>query len=193
MKRNALYVSLLVVAIAAAGFAFYVARRPTVIERPVLGAPPVPQPPPPPQALVGHEAPAFSGVDINGQTIDSSQLRGRVIVLNIWATWCGPCVEEMPRIEREIWQRFRPDVQVVAAAASEDVTKVAAFNRRMKLTFPLIADEHREIASLYGGRDVLPRIYVIDRTNHIVHQTRGYGEEEFAGVIAAVERAVGAR
>lgn len=192
MKRNALYLTLLAIAILAAGVAVWYAQRPTVIERPSLGAPPVPVLPPP-QAFVGHEAPPFSGVDLNGQTIDSSQLRGRVIVLNIWATWCGPCVEEMPRIEREVWQRFRPDVQVVAAAASEDVPKVAAFNRQMKLTFPLVADPNREIASLYGGRDVIPRIYVIDRAGKIVHQTRGYGDEEFAGMVSAVERAVAAR
>jgi peroxiredoxin len=191
MKRNALY-ALLAVVVILAGVAIWMMQRPAVIERPILNAPPM-QPPAPTQALVGHEAPPFSGVDLDGETIDSSKLRGRVVVLNIWATWCGPCVEEMPRIEREIWQRFRPDVQVVAAAASEDVTKVAAFNRQRKLTFPLIADEHREIATPYGGRDVLPRIYVVDRTGHIVHQTRGYGEEEFAGMVLAVERAVAAR
>ncbi|PYQ27570.1 MAG: hypothetical protein DMF56_19515 [Acidobacteria bacterium] len=191
MNRNALYVSLLVIAICAAGVAFWFAQRPTVIERPALGTPPAPLPQP--QKLAGREAPDFSGVDLNGQIIDSSRLHDRVIVLNIWATWCGPCVEEMPRIEREIWQRFRPDVQVIGAAASEDVAKVAAFNRKMKLTFPLVADERREIASLYGGRDVLPRIYVIDRSGRIVHQTRGYGEQEFNEVVSAVERAVAGR
>ena len=189
MKRNALYALLVVVILA--GVAIRLVRRPAVIERPILNAPPVP--PAPAQAVVGHAAPDFSGVDLQGQLIESSKLRGRVVVLNIWATWCGPCVEEMPRIEREIWQRFRPDVQVVAAAASENAAKVAEFNRRMNLTFPLVPDENREIATYYGGRDVLPRIYVIDRTGQIVHQTRGYGEEEFAGMVSAVERAVAAR
>jgi peroxiredoxin len=189
MKRNALYAALAVVVILA-GVAIWLRlmQRPTA----VLNAPPM-RPPAPTQALLGHEAPPFSGIDLHGQVIESSHLRGRVVVLNIWATWCGPCVEEMPRIEREIWQRFRSDVQVVAAAASENAAEVAEFNRHMNLTFPLVPDENREIATYYGGRDVLPRIYVIDRTGYIVHQTRGYGEEEFAGMVSAVERAVNAR
>ena len=187
MKRITLY-AVLVIVVIVAGVAIWL----RLMQRPaaVLNAPPVQ---PHVQDLAGQEAPPFSAVDLHGQLIESSHLRGKVIVLNIWATWCGPCVEEMPRIEREIWQRFRPDVQVVAAAASENAAKVAEFNRHMNLTFPLVPDENREIATYYGGRDVIPRIYVIDRTGHIVHQTRGYGEEEFAGMVSAVERAVAAR
>ena len=189
MRRIAIYAALVIVVVAAF-VAYGVATRPIVIERPSLGGPP-------PAArkhqdLVGSKAPAFEAVDLSGRPAGTSAIRGRVAVVNIWATWCKPCVEELPRVEREIWQRFRPDVAVVAIAQGQRAPVVAEFQRKANLTFPLVPDPGGALSRGFGS-NAIPRTYVINRAGIIVHQQIGYGEESFKRLVAAVERAVNER
>ncbi|MFP5245722.1 MAG: TlpA disulfide reductase family protein, partial [Thermoanaerobaculia bacterium] len=93
----------------------------------------------------------------------SPRRRVKVVVLNVWATWCPPCREELPRLEQEIWQRFRQDVAVVAVAREEDAAKLREFNKKANLTFSLVPDPRGSITHRYGGKDVIPRTYVITR------------------------------
>src|SRR5207244_1817476 len=88
----------------------------------------------------------------HGHDTGTASLRGRVVVLNVWATWCQPCVEELPRVEREIWQRFRPEVVVIAVARGEDAAKIREFNARANLTFALVADPTRHISQAFRRR-----------------------------------------
>ena len=191
MRSLRLYAALIVVVLAAAGAAYWWSQRQLVVERPELGGPP-----PKPrshQNLVGRTMPAFASVDQNDRRITTESLRGKVVVLNVWATWCRPCVDELPRIEREIWQRFRSDVAVIAVARGESTAKIRAFNQRLNLTFPLVEDPREKIARQLGGDDSIPRTYVIDRSGTVVHQTLGYGEQGFAELVSAVEGAVARR
>jgi len=107
----------------------------------------------------------------------------------VWATWCQPCVEELPRLEREVWQRLQPDVAVVAVGLGENAAKIRRFNEQHKLTFALVEDPRSRITRRYGGKGPIPRTFVIDRTGKIVHQSMGYGEKGFAELVAAVEKA----
>jgi peroxiredoxin len=190
-QRRIVPYALLVLVIVAAAVSFVFANRPMVVKRPSLGGPPsrtrrqV--------NLVGRTAPAFTAVDLQGRDAGTAALRGRVVVLSVWATWCQPCVEELPRVEREIWQRYRPDVAVVAVARREDAAKIRAFNQRAKLTFALVEDPRGSISRRFGGDYSIPRTYVIDRAGVIVHQTIGYGDQSFADLVAAVDRAVAQR
>lgn len=187
MRRSVFYALLAVVAVAA--FASYVlANRQVVVERPSLGGPPLPERRH--ENLVGQTVPEFTALDQHGQDAGTAALRGRVAVLNVWATWCQPCREELPRVEREIWQRFRPEVAVVAVARNESAAKLRAFNESAKLTFALVADPKGSISNHFGGNDAIPRTYVIDRKGVIVYQTIGYSEKEFGDVVAAVQRAM---
>lgn len=189
MRRLFVYASVAVVILAAA--TYWLSKRELVVERPSLGGPP-------PQArqhenLVGRAAPTFSALDLSGQPAGTRALRGRIIVLNVWATWCLPCRDEMPRLEREVWQRFKPEVAVVAVARGEPSAKILAFNQQAKLTFSLVEDPKSNIARSFGGDDMIPRTYVIDRSGVIVYQTIAYGEKSFANLVSAVDRAVAQR
>ena len=190
MRRLAITVVLIVAAIAAIAAVWY-AQRPMIVERPTIGGPP--RPPAQHQNLVGRKVPSFAAADMNRQPAGTSGARGRVIVVDVWATWCAPCREEMPRIENEIWRRFSNDVSIVAIADREGADKLHAFNAAARLTFPLIPDPHGTIAPHFGGHDAIPRIYVADRNGVIAYQQLGYGDESFRRVVAAVERAVAAR
>jgi peroxiredoxin len=188
MRRIVIYASL-IVALAVGVIAYWLGNRTLTVERASIGAPPG-MPVFHHENLVGRKAPWFAAVDRNGQPIGTASLRGRVVVVNVWATWCRPCREEMPRIEREVWQRFRPDVAVVAFAQGEGLAIVEEFNRHANLTFALVPDPRSEVARRFGGDDAIPRTYVIDRSGTIVYQALGYGEKGFAEVVSAVQRAV---
>jgi peroxiredoxin len=190
MRRRAIAV-LFALVVAVAISSWWASRRELVVERPSLGGPP---PNAHPQvSLVGRAAPAFEAADLNGRAVGTTALRGRVAVLNVWATWCQPCVEELPRLEREVWQRFQPHVAVVGVAQGEDAAKVREYNRHAMLTFALVEDPDGAIARCYGGEGMIPRTYVIDRNGVVVHQTIGYGDRSFLDLVSAVERAVAQR
>ena len=193
-RRFAPYAVLGLVAVAVALASYVVANRQVVVERPTLGGPPPSNPRPkarrhPTLNLVGRAAPAFSAHDLQGQAVGTTALRGRVVVLNMWATWCQPCREELPRVERDIWQRFRQDVAVVAVAEHEDAAKVRVFNQRANLTFALVPDPKGSVGHLYSG-NAIPRTYVIDRRGVVVYQALGYDEQTFGELLAAVQRAI---
>ena len=191
--RKPVILALAVIVVAVAAASLWLARRPVVVERPGGAGPPgslgFPGGPPRIKDFVGRKAPDFEGVDLQGRAVSSAALRGRVVVLNVWATWCGPCQLELPRLEREVWQRFQPNVAVVAAARAEDAAKIRAYNEHAKLTFSLVEDPDTDISRAYGDGPV-PRTYVIDRKGTVVYQVLGYGELEFPKLVAAVEKAI---
>lgn len=188
MRRQLMYGSLAVVVLLTAA-AYWLSQRQIVVERPG-GRPPTPRKH---QNLVGRRVPAFATVDQNGQRVETAALRGRVAVINVWATWCQPCIAELPRIEREIWQRFQSEVTVIAIARGESAAKIRDFNQRMNLTFSLVGDPRQKIARQFGGDDMIPRTYVIDRSGVVVHQAIGYGDSGFADLVSVVERTVAQR
>src|SRR5205814_957934 len=90
-------------------------------------------------------APDFVVPDLAGRTVRLSGLRGKVVVLNLWATWCAPCIEEMPSMER-LYGRLRDtDFALLAVSQDEDGKRVVApFVERMHLTFPVLLDPERQ-------------------------------------------------
>lgn len=187
MRRLLLW-GALAVAVLASATAYWLSNRQLVVERPSLGGPR-------PSArkhvnMVGRPAPELSGVDQHGRTIASAQFRGRVLVVNVWATWCQPCVEELPRFDRDIARRFPGQVAVVGVGQGETAADIRSFNEEKNLQFSLIEDPRSRIARRFGGEREIPRTYVVDRSGVIVHQAIGYSDKEFAAIIAAVERAL---
>lgn len=192
MRRAVLIVGLLASAAMVFGLSRWMATHTITIGRPSLGGPP----PPPggkvfvrPADLLNHAVPSFSATDLDGHPISTAALRGRVFVVDVWATWCHPCIDELPRLEREVWQPHRQDVTVVAVAERQDAGIVAKFNQQAKLTFPLVADPDSKITRLFPGNSI-PRTYVVDRSGRIVHQSIGYGPQAFGDLVAAVEQAI---
>ena len=110
----------------------------------------------------------------DGAKVSLADFRGRVVLLNFWATWCGPCKEEMPAMER-LYQKFRGQGLVVLAVSndSEGSTRsVARFVKESGLTFPVGLDPRLRVANLYGVR-VLPASLIIDRKGSITHIALG--------------------
>jgi peroxiredoxin len=137
---------------------------------------------------VGNLAPAFVGTAITGESFALEQLKGKVVVLSLFATWCGPCNAELPHVEKELWQAFRGRGLVVLAVAREEgPDKLRPFAAKLGLTFPLLPDPERKIFNLFAT-NYIPRLYVIGADGRIKFQSVGFDEVEFRTAVAVVRQ-----
>lgn len=114
-------------------------------------------------------APDFTLTTYDGQTITLSELRGQVVIVNFWASWCGPCRQEAPALER-VWQEYRDrGVTIVGVTYADEDDNARAFIDEYGLTYPIGPDRGTVISGdLYNIRGV-PETFIIDQTGH-VHQ-----------------------
>ncbi|MFO1465728.1 MAG: TlpA disulfide reductase family protein [Steroidobacteraceae bacterium] len=118
------------------------------------------------------EAPEFAKADLQGATWRLTALRGKVVLLNFWATWCAPCLLEMP--EFSAWQKeFGPrGFQVLGVSMDDTRSPVERLARQRPPGYPLIMGD-TALAKLYGGVFGLPTTFLIDRQGRIVASHRG--------------------
>lgn len=148
-----------------------------------------------------NEAADFALEDANGQTLKLSDLRGKVVLLNFWATWCGPCRIEIPwfvEMEREFKDQ---GFAVLGVSMDEDGWKaVKPFMQEMKVNYRMVLGTE-EMAQLYGGVQALPTSFILDRNGKVasVHMgivSRKVFEEEIRALLegktAPVAGAIGA-
>ena len=137
-------------------------------------------------------APDFAVPDLAGQAVRLSAFRGQVVLLNIWTTWCPPCREEMPSMER-LAAHFRGrDFQLLAVSQDEgDKEKVEAFARDLKLSFPVLLDPQRQVGERYGVWGY-PETFVIDRNGYVAERVIGPRTWDSPESIAAIEALIAA-
>jgi len=113
------------------------------------------------------QAREFKVAALDGGKLSLADLRGKVVFLNLWATWCEPCKEEMPAMER-LWQRYKGQGLVVVALSMDSggAKVVKPYIEQAKYTYPVGLDPKMETASLYGARSV-PSTFIIDRSGAI--------------------------
>ena len=122
---------------------------------------------------LGEPAPNFQLRDLNGHLITLSDLRGKVVMLNFWATWCGPCRVEMPAME-QLYRMFqRKDFEILAVSTDAQGAAITRpFQQENRLTFPILHDPDYRVGLTYGARS-LPMTFLIDRQGIIRHQVFG--------------------
>ncbi|HKV54577.1 MAG TPA: TlpA disulfide reductase family protein [Candidatus Binataceae bacterium] len=117
----------------------------------------------------GKMAANFHLKDLKGDTVSLSGLRGKVVFLNVWATWCGPCREEMPSIEK-LYDEFQKDQDFVVLAVSQDTDgskAVTPYVEKKGLKFTVLLDPQNEVGEMYGV-DGIPETFIIGRDGRIV-------------------------
>ncbi|MCU0494279.1 MAG: redoxin domain-containing protein [Chloroflexaceae bacterium] len=121
------------------------------------------------QVQAGDAAPNFSFTMADGSRRSLSELRGQKVLLNFWATWCGPCITEMPAIQQAT-ERYREAGVVALGISIEDSALIGQFARDHNLSFPLISDRSTTIVERYGV-PALPVTFFINRdgTVHLKH------------------------
>lgn len=110
---------------------------------------------------IGKSAPSFQLTDIDGQSISLSDFKGKTVLLNFWATWCGPCRSEMPYIQEVYDERSEPGLVILAVNIGESLTKVEEFIQDYNLTFPVLLDREGNVAEKYNIR-AIPTTYLVD-------------------------------
>ena len=140
-----------------------------------------------------HRAPDFAVTDLEGRTVRLSALRGKVVVLNLWTTWCAPCVEEMPSIER-LWAALQGDDFALLAVSQDEEGRrsVEPFVRRNRLSFPVFLDPEHEVGDRYGVWGY-PETFVIDRNGYVVERVIGPRDWASAESLAALRALIAAR
>ena len=139
---------------------------------------------------VGDTAPDFEMTLTDGQQVKLSSLRGKVVMLQFTASWCGVCRKEMPFIERDIWQKHKDNdgFALYGIDRDEPLERVKAFAKQTKVTYPLGLDPGADIFALYADRKAgITRNVLIDKEGKIVMMTRLYNEEEFAALCKKID------
>ncbi len=141
---------------------------------------------------VGDIAPGFELTTLAGETFNLEVQRGKVVLINFFATWCPPCREELPYLEKDIWQHFdRDKLAVLVIGREEDDEIIQPFVDKHGYTVPFAGDPEMVAYSQYANR-FIPRNFVIGPDGVILYQSQGYAPHEFSEMVTLIEEAVAA-
>ncbi len=141
-----------------------------------------------PQALAGRTAPSFAVPDLSGTTSQLGVYRGRVVVMNLWASWCPPCRAEMPDLQR-FYQSYKSrNVVVLGVDQGESAERTAAFAKSLGIHYPILLDQQQQYGRVYAALG-LPTTIVIDPKGVVV---RGFdGPLTYPQLVAAIAPLIG--
>ncbi|MGI6047841.1 MAG: TlpA family protein disulfide reductase [Petrimonas sp.] len=140
---------------------------------------------------VGDMAPDFEMILPEGEKVKLSDLRGKVVMLQFTASWCGVCRKEMPYIEKDIWQKHKdnPQFALYGIDREEPAEKIQVLRDATGVTYPIGMDPDASIFGLYAEKDAgITRNIIIDREGKIVMLTRLFEEEEFNEMVAVIDK-----
>jgi peroxiredoxin len=118
-------------------------------------------------------APDFTLRSMNGPNLRLAEQRGRVVMVNFWATWCGPCRQEMPQLDR-LYQKYKSSGFVLLGVnVDDDARKAAEVAAKLGVTFPVLLDTDKAVSRLYD-LSTMPSTVIIDRDGKVRYLHRGY-------------------
>lgn len=137
---------------------------------------------------VGQAVPDFSFKTIDGKSFQMSELKGKTVLLVFFATWCAPCMKELPLVEKEIWQKYKSKkFMVIGLGRNHSMQEIQKFNKKKGFSFPLAPDPMHEI---YGKffKQYIPRNVLISKEGKIIYQKQGYRDEDAKKLIELIEK-----
>ena len=120
----------------------------------------------------------------DGAPLSLASLRGKVVLVTFWATWCEPCVTEMPSMQT-LRDRLAPRFEVLGINYQEGPQKINAFIEAMGIRFPIVRDTDGAVAKAWGAR-IFPSSYVVDRSGNVKHAMVGAADWTSANLVATI-------
>ncbi len=139
---------------------------------------------------VGEQVPAFDVETIDGERISNKDLEGKIVLLNFWATWCGPCIREFPELDKFASKQDESLFQVVAFARGEDKEKIEKFRKNNDYAFTFVSDLDKSVYLNFAEKSI-PRNVVLNSKGEIIFQLMGYYPEEIKKMEKLIEEEIG--
>jgi len=139
---------------------------------------------------IGDTIPDFTMTLLNGKKISSNDWRGKVVMLQFTASWCGVCRKEIPFIERDIWLKNKrnPNFLLFGVDRDEPLDKVKKYQKEMEISYPLAIDPNANVFGIFADKKAgVTRNVIIDQKGKIVFMTRLFKEAEFKEMVRVIE------
>jgi peroxiredoxin len=137
----------------------------------------------------GSKAPDIGLTDLSGRNVSLASLSGKVVLVDFWASWCKPCEEELPVLER-LYARYKKDgFVIVGVSVDKDASKVSRFLRRTKLSFPIVHDANGVVAERYRP-EKMPSSYLVNRAGMVSYVQKGFRQADAATLESEINKAL---
>ena len=123
--------------------------------------------------------------------VKPADLKGKVVLVSLFATWCGPCQKELAEVQSTLWPKYKDNKDFVLLVIGREHTdeQLQKYNERKKFTFPLYPDPKREVFSLFAEKTI-PRAYLFGKDGKLVYSSVGYTAEEFQTLMESIAQAL---
>lgn len=137
---------------------------------------------------IGGETPKFSFEIEKGKTVNIADFKGKLILINLFATWCPPCNVELPLVQKQIWDKHKDNKNFAffVFGREEGWDKLVPYKAKKGFTFPILPDLDRSIFSKFAKQSI-PRNILIDENGKIIYQSIGYEEKEFQSLVKLID------
>ena len=142
---------------------------------------------------LAETAPDFALRSTENQEVKLSELKGKVVILNFWATWCGPCQVEMPHLEA-MYQKYKDAGLEIVAVSADDARSASRVKPMVKskgYTFTVLLDKETEVVAQYNPRKELPYTVIIDQQGNVIYRHAGYTAGDELKLEAKVKELLG--
>lgn len=137
--------------------------------------------------IVGDKVPDFTVKTINNSVICIKELRGKYVLINFFATWCSPCMSELPYIEKLNRKFTNKNIEIIAIGREHDMAELIEFNKQKHFTFNIAADPNRIIYNLFASK-YIPRNYIISPKGKVIYQHNGFSKSEISKIESILQK-----